>query len=75
MREMILNLEGFQYATSLDLNIGYYHIRPRKKAINLCKIILPWVKYRYKRIPIGEYNYPDTFQAKMNKIFRRFEVI
>ena len=26
IREMLLNLEGFQYATSLDLNMGYYHI-------------------------------------------------
>ena len=23
---MLLNLDGFQYATSLDLNMGYYHI-------------------------------------------------
>ena len=24
--EMLLKLEGFQYDTSLDLNLGYYHI-------------------------------------------------
>ena len=24
--EMLLKLYGFQYATSLDLNMGYYHI-------------------------------------------------
>ena len=23
---MLLKLEGFQYATLLDLNMGYYHI-------------------------------------------------
>ena len=39
--EMLLNLEGFQYATSLDLNMGYYHIRISKQARNLCTIILP----------------------------------
>ena len=39
--EIILNLEGFQYATSLDLNMGYYHIRLSKHARNLCTIILP----------------------------------
>ena len=27
IREMILNLEGFQYTKSLELNMGYYHIR------------------------------------------------
>ena len=27
MNEMLLKLEGFQYGTSLDLNMGYYNIR------------------------------------------------
>ena len=27
LREMLLNLDGSQYAMSLGLNIGYYHIR------------------------------------------------
>ena len=40
--EMLLELEGFQYAMSLDLNMGYYHIRLRTNASNLCTIILPW---------------------------------
>ena len=26
-REILLNLEGFKYASSLDLNMGYHHIR------------------------------------------------
>jgi hypothetical protein len=26
IQDMLLNLEGFQYATSLDLNMGHYHI-------------------------------------------------
>ena len=26
INEMLLKLEGFQYATSLDLNMGYYNI-------------------------------------------------
>ena len=43
--EMLLNLEGFQYAMSLDLNMGYYHIRLSNQASNLCTIIIPWGKY------------------------------
>ena len=27
IQDMLLNLEGFQYATALDLNMGYYHVR------------------------------------------------
>ena len=39
--EMLLNLEGFQYATSLELNMGYYNIHISEEARNLCNIILP----------------------------------
>ena len=42
IQDMLLKLEGFQWATSLDLNMGYYHIKldPASKA--LCTIVLPW---------------------------------
>ena len=45
INEMLLKLEGFQYATSLDLNMGYYHIGLSENASNLCTIILPQGKY------------------------------
>ena len=53
---MLLKLEGFQYAMSLDLNMGYYHIRLSKNESKLCTIILQWGKYRYNRIPMGVAN-------------------
>ena len=42
INEMLLKLEGFQYASSLDLSMGYYHIRLSENASNLCTIILLW---------------------------------
>ena len=30
IREIILNVKGFEYDTSLDLNMGYYHLRLSK---------------------------------------------
>ena len=73
--EMLLKLEGFQYATSLDLNMGYYHIRLSKNAGNLYTIILPWEKYRYKRLPTGVANLPHIFQQEMNDLFHGSEFI
>eukprot|EP00957_Ditylum_brightwellii_P041470 3140247-Ditylum_brightwellii.AAC.1 len=35
-------MEGFTYATSLDLNMGYYHIKISLKSSTLCTIVLPW---------------------------------
>ena len=42
INEMLLKLEGFQYAMSLDLNMGYYHIQLSKDESNLHTIIIPW---------------------------------
>ena len=75
IREMLLSLEVFECASSLDLNMGYYHTRLSKQANNLCTTILPWGKYRYKRLLLGVSNYPDIFQDKMSEIFRGFEFI
>ncbi len=40
---MILQvLEGFTYATALDLSMGYYTIRLDPTASEMCTIIFPW---------------------------------
>ena len=41
INSMLLKLEGFQYAISLDLNMGKYHIQLIKNASSLCRIIIP----------------------------------
>ena len=72
---MLLKLEVFKYATSLDLNMGYYHIQLSKNESKLCAIILPWGKYCYKLLPMRVNNYPDIFQHNMNDLFHVFEFI
>ena len=73
--EILLKWEGFQYSTSLDLNMWYYHIWLSENASNLWTIIIPWRKYCYKRLPIGIAHSPDIFQQKMNHLFHGFEFI
>ena len=41
INEMLLKLEGFQYATPLDLNMEYYYIQLTEYGSNLCMIIIP----------------------------------
>ena len=72
IQEMLLNIEGFKYATSLELNMGYYHSRLSTNAINLCTIISPWGKYKYKQQPMEVSNSPEGFQEKMNEPFQGF---
>jgi len=56
-------LEGFTYATALDLNMGYYTIRLDPKAVEMFTIIFPWGKYSYMRLPMGFAGSADIFQA------------
>jgi hypothetical protein len=39
IQDMLLNLEGFQYATSLNLNMGYYHIKLCPDLKKLCTLV------------------------------------
>jgi hypothetical protein len=66
IQDLLLKLKGFQYATSLDLNMGYYHIELSPDSKWLCTIVLPWGKYEYQKLPMGLCNSPNIFQEKMS---------
>jgi hypothetical protein len=73
---MILQeLEGFSFATALDLNMGYYTIRLDPDASKICTIIFPWGKYSYKQLPMGIAGSPDIFQGKMSEPIESLEYI
>ena len=75
IHDLLLKLEGFRYATSLDLNMGYYHIELTPFSKQLCTIVLPWGKYEYQKLPMGLSNSPDIFQEKMNELFSGLEYV
>ena len=66
--DLLLKLQGFKYATALDLSMGYYHIPLSENSQKLCTTVLPWGKYRYKRLPMGISSAPDIFQHIMHDI-------
>ena len=51
---MLQDMEGFTFATSLDLNMGYYTIRLDPDAQKICTIVLLWGKYSYMCLPMGK---------------------
>ncbi len=75
IRTVLPELEGFMYATDLDLNMGYYTIRLDLDASKICTIILPWGKYSYLRLPMGVACCPDIFQTKMSELIGTLECI
>ncbi len=44
---VLQELEGFTFATALDLNMGHYTIGLDPDASKICTIIFPWGKYSY----------------------------
>ena len=56
INEMLLKYEGFCYAMSLDLNMGYHYIRISENVSNLCMIIPPWRKYCQKCLTMRAVN-------------------
>ncbi len=68
-------LEGFTYATALDLNMGYYTIRLYPMAVKMCIIIFPFGKYSYLRLPMGMSGSADIFQAEIMDLMETLEYV
>ena len=73
IQDLLQKLEGFMWATSLDLNMGYYHIELTPQAARKCTVVLPWGKYEYLRLPMGLCTAPDIFQEKMSELMSGLE--
>ena len=71
--DIMKKLEGFQYATALELNMGYYTIRLDPWSQYMCTIITPWGKYKYIRLPMSIVCAPDIFQEKMSNLMEGLE--
>ena len=65
-------MNGFSFATCLDINRGYYHFVLDEESRKLCGIILPWGRYAYARLPQGLMPSSDIFQRRMMELFSAF---
>lgn len=65
---LLMTLEGFKFATSLDLIQGYHQMPLDDEARKICTIVLPWGKYEYTRLPMGIKLAGDAFQERMNEL-------
>ena len=68
---VLQELEGFTFATAIDLNIGYHTIRLDPDSSKICTILFPWGKYSDLRLACS----PDIFQAKMMELMATLEFV
>jgi hypothetical protein len=58
-------MEGFTFASALDLNMGCYHIKLDTDAQKICTIPFSWGTYKYKRLPMGIKISTDVFPNRL----------
>ena len=73
--ETLQQMEKFTYASAIDLNMGYYHLELDAYTMEICTVVFPWGKYRYRRLPMGAACAPDIFQARMGMLFTELEYV
>ena len=73
--DVLQKIEGLEWATSLDLNMGYYTVHLDLYSQKLCTIVTPWGKYQYLRLPMGVNVSPDVFQEKMSNLMQDLEYV
>ena len=61
-------LELFQYATTLDLNMGYYIIRLSPPSQDIATIVTEFGKLRWNCLPISMCASGGIFQDKVDKL-------
>ena len=71
--ETMQKLEGFQYATALDLNMGYDTIRLYPASHDTAAIVTEFGKLRYNRLPMGMFISGEIFQTKVDELLGDIE--
>jgi hypothetical protein len=67
--DIFKGMERFKYATTIDLNMGYYSMPLSEHLKKLCIICLPWGLYQYNVQPQGVKPATDIFQQRMGELF------
>ena len=66
-------LEGFQFLTALDINMGYYKIQLNAKFNDITTILTEFGKFQYNVLLKEMVMYGDIFQAKVKKLLSDVE--
>jgi hypothetical protein len=66
--ELFQHIDGYVFASTLDLHLGFHHVLLSEHASNVFTTVLPWGKYSYVQMPLGYTGAPNVFQHQMDQI-------
>ena len=67
--ELIDNMRNSSIYSVIDLKSGYFQISLKEEDREKTALVLPWGKYRWKRMPQGLLGAPFTFAENISHIF------
>jgi hypothetical protein len=67
--DIFKGMEESKYATTINLNMGYYSMPLSEQSKRLCIICLPWGLYQYNVLLQGFKPATDIFQQRMGELF------
>jgi hypothetical protein len=75
IQDILHRRKNYKYFTKLDLSMQYYAFELDEESSNLCVIVTPFGKFKYKRLPMGICLSTDIAQEIMETVLQDIEEV
>jgi len=74
IHDVLRRRSGYKFLTKIDLTMCYYTYELDDESADMCVIVTPYGKFKYKRLPMGVKQSPDFAQEIIEEVLRGLDV-